>query len=108
MCIRDSYGSACLERSLTWMGPIFSQPDTRSLWSAADRLGEVTTPVLWPVSYTHLDVYKRQVLNLKSRLTQLLALSSAIDWGNVGTARVICKNPEDETDVFRMNLYGDK
>ena len=41
------YGSACLERSLTWMGPIFSQPDTRSLWSAADRLGEVTTPVLW-------------------------------------------------------------
>ena len=26
------------------------------------------------------------VLNLKSKLTQLLALSKAIDWGNVGEA----------------------
>ena len=32
------------------------------------------------------------VLNLKSKLTQLLALSKAIDWGNVGEAEVICKN----------------
>ena len=55
-----------------------------------------------------LETPDGDVLNLKSRLTQLLALSSAIDWGNVGTARVICTNPEDETDLFRMNLYGDK
>lgn len=46
------------------------------------------------------------VLNLKSRLTQLLALSSAIDWGKVGSATVICKNPDDESRLFRMNLYG--
>ena len=46
------------------------------------------------------------VLNLKSRLTQLLALSSAIDWGTVGEATVICKDPEDETRLFRLNLYG--
>lgn len=46
------------------------------------------------------------VLNLKSRLTQLLALSSAIDWGNVGEAVVTCKDPEDEGRLFRMNLYG--
>lgn len=56
------------------------------------------------------EVYLRtnegDVLNLKSRLTQLMALSNAIDWGNVGEATVICKDPEDETKLFRMNLYG--
>ena len=46
------------------------------------------------------------VLNLKSRLTQLLALSSAVDWGNIGEATVTCTNPEDETHLFRLNLYG--
>lgn len=35
------------------------------------------------------------VLNLKSKLTQLLALSKAIDWGNVGEAEVISKNQEE-------------
>lgn len=56
------------------------------------------------------DVYLKtgegDVLNLKSRLTQLLALSNAVDWGNVGEATVICSNPEDETRLFRLNLYG--
>ena len=46
------------------------------------------------------------VLNLKRRLTQLLALSSAVDWGNIGEATVTCTNPEDETHLFRLNLYG--
>lgn len=54
-----------------------------------------------------LETPDGDVLNLKSRLTQLLALSSAIDWGNVGEATVICKNPDDETRLFRMNLYGE-
>ena len=46
------------------------------------------------------------VLNLKSRLTQLLALSSAIDWGNIGEATVVCKDIDDESRLFRLNLYG--
>ncbi len=46
------------------------------------------------------------MLNLKSRLTQLLALSNAVDWGNIGEAKVICSDPEDETRLFRLNLYG--
>lgn len=53
-----------------------------------------------------LETPDGDMLNLKSRLTQLLALSNAVDWGNIGTARVICKNPEDETALFRLNLYG--
>ena len=46
------------------------------------------------------------VLNLKSRLTQLLALSNAIDWGHIGEASISCTDPEDETHLFRLNLYG--
>ena len=46
------------------------------------------------------------VLNLNSRLTQLLALSNAVDWGNIGEATITCSNPEDETRLFRLNLYG--
>lgn len=46
------------------------------------------------------------VLNLKSRLTQLLALTGTVDWGTVGEATVHCSDPEDETRLFRLNLYG--
>ena len=46
------------------------------------------------------------VLNLKSRLTQLLALSGAVDWGNVGEATIVCTDQADETHLFRLNLYG--
>ena len=46
------------------------------------------------------------VLNLKSKLTQLLALSNAIDWGTIGEATVICTDTEDESRLFRLNLYG--
>lgn len=53
-----------------------------------------------------LETPDGDVLNLKSRLTQLLALSNAVDWGHIGEARVLCSNPEDETRLFRLNLYG--
>lgn len=57
------------------------------------------------------DVYLKteegDILNLKSKLTQLLALKGTIDWGNIGEAEVICKNIDDEGRLFRLNLYGD-
>ena len=53
-----------------------------------------------------LETAEGDVLNLKSKLTQLLALTSTIDWANVGEARVICNDPEDESRLFRLNLYG--
>lgn len=56
------------------------------------------------------DVYLKtaegDILNLKSRLTQLLALTSTLDLANIGEAEVICKDPEDESKLFRLNLYG--
>lgn len=48
------------------------------------------------------------VLNLRSKLTQLLALSGNIDWGTIGEATVVCENAEDEQVLFRMNLFGKK
>ncbi|MCL2884510.1 MAG: hypothetical protein FWF49_03390 [Oscillospiraceae bacterium] len=55
-----------------------------------------------------LQTAEGDVLNLKSRLTQLLALSGTIDGASIGKATVICKNLDDESALFRLNLYGDE
>ena len=56
------------------------------------------------------DVYLKtpegDVLNLKSRLTQLLALTSAVDWGKIGEAKISCTDADDDARLFRLNLYG--
>ena len=54
----------------------------------------------------YLNTPDGDVLNMKSRLTQLLALSGAIDWGKIGEATVTGTDQEDETHLFRLNLYG--
>jgi len=46
------------------------------------------------------------VLNLNSKLSQLLALNNYINWGEVGEATIVCEDQEDETRLFRLNLYG--
>jgi len=53
-----------------------------------------------------LKTNEGDVLNLKSKLSQLLALSDYIDLGVVGEATIVCENQEDETRLFRLNLYG--
>ena len=47
-------------------------------------------------------------LNLKSRLCQLIGLSRIIEGGMVNEAKIVCENPEDDSLLFRFNLYGDK
>lgn len=54
-----------------------------------------------------LKTNEGDVLNLKSRLTQLLVLSGAIAKGTIEEATVICSNKDEESALFRMNLYGD-
>jgi hypothetical protein len=44
-------------------------------------------------------------LNLKSKLCQLLGLSKLLTCGHVAEAKLICENPEDESLLFRYNLY---
>lgn len=47
-------------------------------------------------------------LNLKSKLCQLIGLTEIIEGGKIEEAEIICENPEDDSFLFRFNLYGDK
>lgn len=57
----------------------------------------------------HGDVYLKtdegDVLNLRSQLTGLLVLSGALEQGLIRDATVVCHNQEDESRLFRLNLY---
>lgn len=46
--------------------------------------------------------------NLKSKLSQLAGIMNLIEGGKMVEAKIVCDNPEDESMLFRMNLYGDK
>lgn len=45
-------------------------------------------------------------LNLKSKLSQLLGLNKLIEGGKIAEAYIVCEKPEDESRLFRFNLYG--
>ncbi len=64
------------------------------------------------VATTKGDVFLKtpdgDVLNLKSRLTQLLVLSGAISQGTIEEATVECEDPAEESALFRLNLYGEE
>ncbi len=47
-------------------------------------------------------------LNLKSKFCQLLGIAKIVEGGMVTKAKIICDNPEDDSLLFRFNLYGDK
>ncbi len=47
-------------------------------------------------------------LNLKSKLCQMLGLSTIFKNTEIEQAWVRCVDPEDETMLFRFNLYGEK
>ncbi len=64
------------------------------------------------VSQTTGEVYMKtaegDVLNLKSQLTKLLVLSGALGDSSIEEATVVCSNKEEESHLFRMNLYGEE
>ena len=47
-------------------------------------------------------------LNLRSKLCQLVGLTRLIEGGKIAEAFVICDNEEDESKLFRFNLYKDE
>lgn len=47
-------------------------------------------------------------LNLKSKLCQLIGLTQLIEGGKITNAHIECQNPEDESKLFRFNIFGDK
>ncbi len=44
--------------------------------------------------------------NLKSKLSQIAGLMNLIEGGKLVNAKVYCSNPEDESLLFRLNLFG--
>ena len=47
-------------------------------------------------------------LNLRSKLCQLVGLTRLIEGGKIAEAFVTCDNEEDESKLFRFNLYKDE
>ncbi|NCU25376.1 hypothetical protein EOM86_01490 [Candidatus Nomurabacteria bacterium] len=44
--------------------------------------------------------------NLKSKLSQLAGIVKLIEGGKMVEAKIICEDPEDESMLFRLNLFG--
>lgn len=55
----------------------------------------------------YLETGEGDVLNLKSKLCQLLGLATIFANSEVVEATIRCTNPDDETLLFRFNLYGE-
>lgn len=47
-------------------------------------------------------------LNLKSKLCQLIGFTKLIEGGSIAAARLECSNPEDQSKLFRFNMFGEK
>jgi len=54
----------------------------------------------------YLESAEGDKLNLKSKLSQLLGLTQLIEAGQISEAKLICTDPEDESMLFRYNLFG--
>jgi hypothetical protein len=46
--------------------------------------------------------------NLKSKLSQLAGIINLIEGGRLVEATIRCEDPEDESLLFRMNLFGNQ
>ena len=55
----------------------------------------------------YLETADGDVLNLKSKLCQMIGLSTILKNTEVAEATIRCTNPDDETMLFRFNLYGE-
>ena len=54
-----------------------------------------------------LETDEGDVLNLKSKLCQMIGLSTILSHSEVAEASLKCSDPDDETLLFRFNLYGE-
>ena len=55
----------------------------------------------------YLETEDGDSLNLKSKLSQMLGISTILASTEVSQAWVRCENPEDESKLFRFDLYGE-
>ena len=52
-----------------------------------------------------LETDEGDCLNLKSKLCQIAGLANILQGAVIAEATIRCANPEDETLLFRFNLY---
>lgn len=52
-----------------------------------------------------LETTDGDVLNLKSKLCQIIGIANILKGAEISEAKIRCTNPEDETLLFRFNLY---
>jgi hypothetical protein len=45
--------------------------------------------------------------NLKSKLSQLAGVINILEGGRLVDAKIYCEDPEDESYLFRLNLFGE-
>ncbi len=55
----------------------------------------------------YLETADGDVLNLKSRLCQMIGLAGLFANPEIGEASIRCTDKDDETKLFRFNLYGE-
>ena len=53
----------------------------------------------------YLETNEGDVLNLKSKLCQMMGISNILKGAIINEATIRCTNMEDETLLFRFNLY---
>lgn len=55
----------------------------------------------------YLVTQENDRFNLKSKLSQLAGIISLIEGGRLVEAKIVCDDPEDESMLFRLNLFGE-
>lgn len=53
-----------------------------------------------------LETEDGDCLNLRSKLCQMMGIANILNGAKVSEATIRCTNPEDESRLFRFNLYG--
>ena len=54
-----------------------------------------------------LETTDGDILNLKSKLCQMIGLTTILKSTEIDEAEIRCTNQDDETMLFRFNLYGE-
>lgn len=54
-----------------------------------------------------LETADGDVLNLKSKLCQIIGIANILKGAEISEAKIRCTNSDDETMLFRFNLYGE-
>ena len=52
-----------------------------------------------------LETDDGDVLNLKSKLCQIIGIANILKGAEISEAKIRCANPDDESLLFRFNLY---